>query len=334
MKRHVLVLHTGGTIGSVDSGRGLEPQDGLDLTASGAAWSTVIPEADVTIEQVFSIPSGAIGLPEIAKIQRRIRQAERESFTGVVVTHGTDSLAETAFVLTVLGPWTIPVVLTGAMRALGQLGSDAERNLRDALTVAVSRASAHSGPIVSMDGAVFPGLTAEKTSCHATAAFTAPDGAPLGYISEGQLWLQQLSSPTSLSCPIAPEVTRPVALISATPGDDGGLLRFCAQRYAGIVVHGFGGGHLPPQMMPALAEVARDTPTIVTTSYPGAVALTRTYGGPGSEQAISETGAYVGWSLSARKAALLLAMCLGQTDDRQILATTLEEVRSSYVERS
>lgn len=335
MTRRLLLLETGGTVGSEDSGQGLQPdaQVALGRLAHPAPSE---PEYEVVTERMFSLSSGAIGLREIAALHRRIRKAGEQGFVGVVVTHGTDTLAETAFVLSVLGAGSnFPVVLTGAMRAPGQVGSDAFRNLQDATTVAWS---AHGrgrglGVAVVMDGAVFDGLTVEKRSCHSLAPLHVPEGGPIGHVVEGRLRLRHSPQPAGRPTTVAldPAQRRPVAIVCPVPGDDGESLRLCASGFDGLVVVGLGGGHVPPQMMSAVQDVAQQKPVVVTTSYPGASALFSTYGGPGSERAVSDSGAHVGWSLSPRKAALLLSMCLGQTEDSLQIALTLQEMRNERV---
>jgi L-asparaginase len=329
----VLLLETGGTIGSEDSGHGLEPSGSLTL---GHLAGSAVPEVEhaVATQRVFALSSGAIGLPEIGVLHGRIREAEGQGYDGVVVTHGTDTLAETAFVLTVLGAGSVlPVVLTGAMRALGQAGSDATRNIEDATTVALSAPGRGLGVAVTMGGAVFDGLTVEKRSSHSLLPLHVPEGGPLGHVVEGRFRLRHTPAPSDrlTSASLDPALARPVAILCPVPGDDGESLRLCAAGFDGLVVVGLGGGHVPPQMMSALEDVARRKPVVVTTTCPGAAAMTATYGGPGSERAISDAGAHIGWSLGPRKAALLLAMCLGQTDDFDRIATTLHEVRNERV---
>lgn len=305
----ILVLSTGGTIASQITPAGLTPTGTLE---SGPA----IGDAQVVVEQPFSLPSAAIGLPEIAKLSRRIDRAPAEGFTGVVVTHGTDTLAETAFTLAVLDrPHPVPVAVTGAMRAPGQVGSDATRNLLDAITVVRSRIDAGAPVVVVFDGTVLPGLTAEKASTTSLAAFTAPQGITLAEVTEGRVHIKGRCAHPQPRIPADPASAGAVAVLCAMPGDDGTVLRACAETVEGVVLGGLGGGHVAPQQMTTLRDLAHTKPVLVTTGTVAGGALTATYTGPGSEQALDESGVIIGWSWGPRKAALAMALCLSRTTD-------------------
>jgi L-asparaginase len=315
----VLVLGTGGTIGSVVTPNGLEPLGGL--RADG--W---IDAPQVEVEDVFSLSSAAIGLAEIARIFARISRAYDEGFTGVVVAHGTDTLVETAFVLTLLHRGSsLPIVLTGAMRAPDQAGTDAVRNLRDAVAVIRSGVDFGCHVVVVFDGRVLPGLTAQKVSSTSLAAFDVPNGGQLAEVIEGRIQLQARANQCAPTLVLDPESTGTVALIGAMPADDGTALRACAEQVDGVVIAGLGGGHVAPQMMDAVEWVAQTKPVVVTTGTAAGGALTGTYIGSGSEQSLAAAGAITGWSLGPRKAALALGLCLGQTTDLQQLRTIMKD---------
>jgi len=315
----VLVLGTGGTVASVATPNGLEPVGGLRAGIS-------IDGPQVEVEEVFSLSSAAIGFAEIAQVYRRIDRAHGEGFAGVIVAHGTDTLAETAFVITLLHrDSSLPVVLTGAMRAPDQAGSDAARNLADAVAVIRSGVDFGSRVVVVFDGRVLPGLTAQKVSSTSMAAFDAPNGGQLAEVIEERVQLQARTSHQVSRLVLDPESVGTVSLIGAMPADDGTALRACADRVDGVVIAGLGGGHVAPQMMDTLGQVARNKPVLVTTGTAAGGALTSTYAGPGSEQSLAAAGAITGWSLGPRKAALALSLCLGQTTDLEQLRTSMNE---------
>src|SRR4051794_31194279 len=107
----VLMITTGGTIGSLPSDDGFEPTGG-----SGQSLARQLDDGAVVVDELFAQPSGGIGLDRMGVINDRVETARQEGFAAVVVTHGTDTLAETAFVLCLLRKQSrFPVVLTGAM---------------------------------------------------------------------------------------------------------------------------------------------------------------------------------------------------------------------------
>lgn len=317
----ILLLTTGGTIGSEASSDGFAP-----TTGSGRALAQQLNSEGVVLEELFAEPSGGIGLDRMAVIHERIETATCEGYSAVVVTHGTDTLAETAFVLRLLrGESKFPVVLTGAMRSPGLLGSDGLRNLTDAATVARSGRDFGTGVLVVFDGDILSALRAAKTSSTAISAFGQSTGGPLGLVSENCVRVHAREVFRGLPIPVDARKTESVALVGAWPGDDGRALIASAKEAAGLVVSGLGGGHIPPQMMDAVTEVVSSRPVIVTTGTPCGPALRATYGGAGSERALANIGAIVGWSLGPRKAALALSMCLGQTKDGDTLRSLLQD---------
>jgi len=310
--REVLVLTTGGTIGSVESLDGLAPLEGAGRSLVRGLGT----DGGIVVEELYARTSGSIGLSEMASIHKRIVEASGEGFAGVVVTHGTDTLVETAFVVRLLqGNSSFPVVFTGAMRAPGRPGSDALANLGDAVAVAKSVENFGTGVVIVFDGEVHSSLRTDKVSSTSMAAFAQSSGGPLGCVIEGRVGVWAIERFAGLAMGVDGRVSSSVALVGALPGDDGAALLACAEQCAGVVVAGLGGGHVPRQMMDAVAQVAARKPLMVTTGTTSGGSLRNTYAGPGSEQSLAAAGVITGWSLGPRKAALALSLCLGQTTD-------------------
>jgi L-asparaginase len=316
----VLVIGTGGTIGSSQAEH-LDPEAGVRALLDLAPVEGV----DIQLEELMSIPSSALGLHEMARLAARVAGADEEGCAGVVITHGTDTLADTAFALALTINMSLPVVLTGAMRGPGQPGSDAARNLRDAVAAAASDVVRDCGVLVVFDGNIFAGTTVEKTSSSSTAAIRAAAGGVLGHIVEGEVRLIARPRPVR-SLGLHPSRHRPVALLGALPGEDGKTLRAASLHVDGVVIAGFGGGHLPPQMMPAVRDVASRIAVVVTTAAPGAPAFRTTYAHAGSEQDLAAAGAVVADALSPRKAALMLSMCLAGAAGTDAIRTAFRNI--------
>lgn len=318
----ILVVKTGGTISAVPTAQGLSPW------GNGSGLELVEDESGLTFESLFSYASSAMGLDEIGQLHSRIRSAASEQYAAVVVTHGTDTLAETAFVLSLVDPSPrIPVILTGAMRAPSQPGSDAARNLRDALAVARSP-SCPAEVLVVFDAKVFAGWCVDKVSGTSYDAFASTLIGPLGYVAEGEVQMHANAPAPTLGLPLDCASSGNVATVVATPGDSGEVLALVGRVFDGVAIEGLGAGHVSPQMMSPLQGLASKKPVLVTTGWPGGMGLKRTYSGPGSEMALAAAGVIGGWSLGPRKAALAMALLLGQTSDvatiRQLLANNLK----------
>ncbi len=170
---------------------------------------------------------------------------------GVVVTHGTDILEETAYLLArTLAP-TVPVVVTGAMLTPGQPGWDGAANLRDAMVVAADSASAGRGAMVVFAGRILDGRDAVKTHATAPDAFEAPHAGPVGRVANGVVRYDTPIGPPRR--PVAPPVLdRRVAVVPMVVGDDGAMLDALRRTHDGVVIAAFGSGNVPPGAVPAI----------------------------------------------------------------------------------
>lgn len=147
--KNFLVLHTGGTISMSENDAGeIMPNESNPLNQFQLA--TDVP-LKLTTEGIFNLPSPQITPNEMLQIQQRILQAEKDGVDGVVITHGTDTLEETAYFLDLTLPSAVPVVLTGAMRSSNEIGSDGMYNCQSAIRVAASDDSRHKGVLVVMN---------------------------------------------------------------------------------------------------------------------------------------------------------------------------------------
>lgn len=178
--RRIVLLGTGGTIASTgeDSGGAV-----ARLTAKELLGGTAAPEVQVETQDVLTLGSYLLEHRHLRQIAEAVAAAlAREDVDGVVVTHGTDTLEETAFMLSVVHQGEKPVVLTGAQRSADQPDGDGPRNLRDALVVAASPHVQGLGVLVVFSGLVFPGARVRKAHTVAPQPFTVADGGPLGTV--------------------------------------------------------------------------------------------------------------------------------------------------------
>src|SRR4051794_12775016 len=170
----ISVLATGGTIAS------RRRADGSSVAAAGAdelvASLTSLPDVDVVLDDVFRIGSYRMTLDRMAQLATRACMHLADGAVGIVVTHGTDTIEETALFLDLFVGDEAPIVLTGAQRAADAPDSDGPRNLAEAITVAAAPQSRGLGTLVVFDGTVFPARGVRKAHTLASTAFTAPDG--------------------------------------------------------------------------------------------------------------------------------------------------------------
>ena len=145
----ILVLHTGGTISmSKVAGGSVAPNKKNPLMEQEALFSGKV---HLVVEDIFNIPSPHMTLERMFQLKERIQKAYSEPIDGVVITHGTDTLEETAYFLDITLEKKIPIVLTGAMRSSNEIGSDGLYNFISAIWTACSDESYDKGVLVVMN---------------------------------------------------------------------------------------------------------------------------------------------------------------------------------------
>lgn len=308
MTATVLLLSLGGTISSErEDGGGALPRVGAaELSAQVAAWTCGIR---VVAREFRRLPSPALSLADLLALHEEIRTSAAE-FDGVVVSQGTDTIEETAYLLDVLGSGRDrPVVVTGAMRDRDAPGPDGPANLVAALDVACSPAA--RGVLVVLGDRILAGRRVRKDSSVLVDAFTADPGGLLGTVNERRVHLPVLPAPApALAAPPDAEPTPRVALLGTGVGDDLALLKALPDLgYAGAVLQGMGGGHVAPVARDRLLDLP--LPVVLTTRTSAGPALRSTYGYPGGEIDLLASGLIWGGHLSGVRARILLMLCLG-----------------------
>jgi L-asparaginase len=263
----VLVLATGGTI----AGRA-DPRRAHGYNAGGVTGEQLLASvpgidhlAALCAEQIADVGSQDISEAIWRALAARIRRGlESNEADGIVITHGTDTLEETAFFLHLVLPAGLPVVLTCAMRPGDAPDADGPANLRAALQVAASPLSRGRGVLVVMGGAIHDPRRVVKTHTTALAAFESPDaGAPGRVDSAGIHYFAPAARHVLLALPAAGPLPR-VAIIYAYAGMDAAPIGHAVRDGArGIVLAGLGNGNAPQAVLAALADAARQGVAVV-----------------------------------------------------------------------
>lgn len=260
--KKILLLTTGGTIASVSSDEGLRPgQSGGELMAMLGP----LPY-EVTVQDILQLDSTNIQPEEWQFIARRVYEL-RGGYDGVVVTHGTDTMAYTASVLTFMLPGIeLPVVLTGSQLPIRSPLSDAPYNLRCALEMA---ASGVPGVFIAFDRKILLGCRSVKVRTTGFDAFESVNREPVARINaDGLRFAQPLPAAPAGPCVLRPELDSRVVLIKLIPGFSPELLGAIASAGArGLVVEAFGSGGLSflrRDLVTAMGGlVARGIPVVV-----------------------------------------------------------------------
>lgn len=317
----VVVLSMGGTIACVPSGAiGVSPGlEGSDLVAAVPELRAV---ADVDARSVARVPGAHLTVEDLVALAGSVDEAHRAGATGVVVTQGTDTIEDTAFVLDLLVHGPAPVVVTGAMRNPTLPGADGPANLLAAVTVAADPAARGLGSLVVLNDEIHAARFVRKQHTSNPGAFGSYPGA-IGWVTEGRSYVA-LRPIGRLRLPRpAPDARHRVATVTLTAGDDGTLIAAADAAGAdGLVVEALGGGHVPPAVLDRLEAAGRRVPVVVTSTTRAGDILQSTYDFPGSELDLAARGVLNGGHLEARKAGLLLTLLLRNGADRSRIGAT------------
>lgn len=309
-KPKIAVGTLGGTITMVsnDSGSGIAPSlDAVSLLAGIPALREI---AEVTAETLLRAPGASLTFDQLAAALSWARNMVAQGSDGVVLVQGTDTLEESAYYFDLFWDQAEPLVLTGAMRSPEQVASDGPANLVAAVAVAGHPGSRGRGVLVVMNDEVHAATRVKKIRASGLAAFRSSSFGPLGCFEEGNVvYVNRADRPEPLTLLRTPISTR-IALIETHLGDEGLLLRTAADSgFDGIVLAGFGVGHVSASLADAVSEVARALPVVLTSRTGTGTTFQSTYGFKGSEMDLLQRGAIPGGWLDSRKACVLLT-CL------------------------
>ncbi|SBT68043.1 L-asparaginase [Micromonospora sediminicola] len=311
----VALFTLGGTIAMAGAGAG-----GVVARLTGADLTAAVPGlADIPLDvrDVEAVPSAALAYRQILDLVDAAAGAVAGGATGVVVTQGTDTLEETAWLADLVWPHAAPLVFTGAMRNPTLAGPDGPANLLAAVRVAAAPAARDLGVLVAFADEIHAARFVRKTHSTSTGTFVSPNAGPLGHVVEGRV--RVLTRPPR-HAPL-PAVDRErlaatrVALHTVTLDDDVAVLDAVAAGRDGLVVAGFGVGHVPPAFAPALGALAGRMPVVLTSRTGAGSVLRDTYGAVGSERDLRRRGLVDGGLLDPYKAKVLLRLLLATDVD-------------------
>lgn len=262
--KKILVLHTGGTIAmSEDEHGAVAPEAENPLNKFSEAFTD---QLDLVVENPFNLPSPHMSPKEMLSLAQRINDAANNNFFGVVITHGTDTLEETAYFLDLTVTSDIPVVITGAMRSANEIGSDGLHNFQTAILTAASDEAVGKGVLVVMNDEIHTARYVTKTHTTNVATFRTPTFGPIGLVFKHKVrFFEQLLRHTAL--PID-HVCEQVFLVKAYAGMEPDFLDFLASQATtkGVVIEALGAGNLPPKVLPSLQKLLDQNIPVVLVS--------------------------------------------------------------------
>lgn len=310
MKKNILLVHTGGTISmELDTKTG-----GVMLSAANPLAleiDNIQQFANITEVEAFNLPSPHITPARMLELKELIsRLTENNSFDGIVITHGTDTLEETAYFLELSTNFNIPIVLTGAMRSSNEIGSDGVYNLMSAVRVAAADDANDKGVLVVLNDEIHTATNVTKTHSSSVSTFQSPQYGPIGIVTKSAIHFHH--APLSRTYLPVVSINKKVAMFKIYAGMESDLLvSISSLGYDGVVLEGLGQGNVPPDVVGGIRRLLSEgLPVILVSRCFNGIAQD-IYAYEGGGKMLKDMGVRFEHGLSGQKARLklLLELC-------------------------
>lgn len=314
MKKTILLIHTGGTISmhvNKESGA-VVPDTTNPLIHESKRLEKI---ANIIELEAYNLPSPHITPQKMLELRNLILHTiQKMKIDGVVITHGTDTLEESAYFLELTTKLEIPIVLTGAMRSSNELGADGVYNLVESVRVASSEDAKNKGVLVVMNDEIHSAMNVTKTSTSSVATFQSPQYGPLGLVTKTMIHFHH--APMKREYVEVLKLDKKVALFKVYAGMDADLIHAAIDyHYDGVVLEGLGQGNIPPAVLPVIEELIRlHIPVVLVSRCFNGIAQ-GVYGYQGGGKMLEDMGAIFAIGLNGQKARLKLLIGLNQVDE-------------------
>lgn len=316
MKNKILAIHTGGTISMSSEGGLISAGKDNPVTLDSSE------ELDIMLEESYPVkkPSPHMTLNDMLAIRKNILE-ERDNYDGFIITHGTDTLEETAYFLDLALDISQPVIVTGAMRSFNEIGSDGLYNYISSLRTARDAASKDRGVLVVFNDEIHTARNVTKTHTSNIATFQSPNHGPIGFLTKDSIqYHHQISHQDQFD---EVDLTRKVGLIKAHADLDGTFFNALIEaEYDGLVLEALGQGNIPPSALEGLQKVldAGIDTVMVSRSFNGIVGSYYDYEGGGHD--LASRGVIFSNGLNGQKARIKLLLALSNG----LQSTDLKEI--------
>lgn len=316
-----------GALGGTISMTGTPGSQGVSSNLGAEDLARSVPglaqTATLNLHTLARIASGSIRFQHLFDTLAWAGEQVDQGAQGVVITQGTDTLEESAFLLDLFWNRRQPLVLMGAMRNPQMPGADGSANLLAAVQVAADKHSCERGVLVVMNDDVHEARRVRKMHTTHVDAFVSPVFGPVGVVQEGQVRYLR-DTPETPRLPIPTAHDDKVLLLEHSLDDDPDIVSYALSAgYAGIVVAGFGSGHVSEPLRDALVAALAQVPVIMCSRTGAGSTTTAVYGYKGAEIDLQQHGVLMGGWLCPRKARLLLAAAIWNGLNRDAISSLL-----------
>ncbi|HGZ8491015.1 TPA: asparaginase [Staphylococcus aureus] len=283
--KHLLVIHTGGTISmSQDQSNKVVTND---INPISMHQDVINHYAQIDELNPFNVPSPHMTIQHVKQLKDIILEAvTNKYYDGFVITHGTDTLEETAFLLDLILGIEQPVVITGAMRSSNEIGSDGLYNYISAIRVASDEKARHKGVMVVFNDEIHTARNVTKTHTSNTNTFQSPNHGPLGVLTKDRVQFHHMPYRQQALENVNDKLNVP--LVKAYMGMPGDIFSFYSREgIDGMVIEALGQGNIPPSALEGIQQlVSLNIPIVlVSRSFNGIVSPTYAYDGGGYQLA-------------------------------------------------
>ncbi|EGS81685.1 TPA: asparaginase [Staphylococcus aureus] len=312
--KHLLVIHTGGTISmSQDQSNKVVTND---INPISLHQDVINQYAQIDELNPFNVPSPHMTIQHVKQLKDIILEAvTNKYYDGFVITHGTDTLEETAFLLDLILGIEQPIVITGAMRSSNEIGSDGLYNYISAIRVASDEKARHKGVMVVFNDEIHTARNVTKTHTSNTNTFQSPNHGPLGVLTKDRVQFHHMPYRQQALENVNEKLNVP--LVKAYMGMPGDIFSFYSREgIDGMVIEALGQGNMPPSALEGIQQlISLNIPIVlVSRSFNGIVSPTYAYDGGGYQ--LAQQGFIFSNGLNGPKARLKLLVALSNNLDK------------------
>ncbi len=325
MSNKIAIIFTGGTISMKIDPRIHAAIPALSSEEIMAMVTNIEKFSEIEIINFSNLPSPHITPKKMMELSILVNEViKRDDITGVVVTHGTDTLEETAYLLDLTVNSEKPVIVVGAMRNSSELGYDGSSNLSAAICTGISENARNKGVLVVMNNEVNAASEVTKTNTLALDTFKSPEFGPLGIVDNDEvLFYRDIVNRQFID---TDTIEEKVGLLKTGPGMGSDIIDFYINNdYKGIVIEALGRGNIPPEMVHGVEKaIEKNIPLVMVSRCPTGRVLD-TYGYEGAGRHLRDLGVIFGKNLPGQKARIKLMLILSITNDMEVIRDLFEE---------